>query len=125
MRKIFRPGRPYLAPLVAVLIVLALGVGTVIAATPTAADGTSAAITKMDLTTATKTFTVGALSNASDTVLCPVGRVVGGGFSQSAYDVHITDSRPQGFNAWRVWADNPGESDRLVTAYAVCMTTES
>ena len=54
-----------------------------------------------------------------------VGRVVGGGFSQSAYDVHITDSRPQGTNAWRVWADNPGESDRLVTAYAVCMTTES
>jgi len=105
--------------------VLALGAGTVYAAKPTAADGTSAAITKMDLTTATKTFTVGALSNASDTVLCPVGRVVGGGFSQSAYDVHITDSRPQGTNAWRVWADNPGESDRLVTAYAVCMTTES
>jgi hypothetical protein len=117
--------RPYLGPFMALLIVLALGAGTVYAAKPKAADGTSAGSTTIDLTTATKTFTVGALSNASDTVLCPVGRVVGGGFSQSAYDVHITDSRPQGTNAWRVWADNPGESDRLVTAYAVCMTTES
>ena len=116
---------PYLGPLVAVLIVLVLGAGTAFAATPTAAGGTSAGSTSIDLTTATKTFTVSALSNASDTVICPVGRVVGGGFSQSAYDVHITDSRPQGTNAWRVWADNPGESDRLVTAYAVCMTTES
>ena len=125
MRKFFRPGRPHLAPLMPVLIVLALGAGTVSAAKPTAAGGTSAAIATIDLTTATKTFTVSALTNASDTVICPVGRVVGGGFSQSAYDVHITDSRPQGTNAWRVWADNPGESDRLVTAYAVCMTTES
>jgi len=125
MRKFFRPGRPHLAPLMPVLIVLALGAGTVSAAKPTAAGGTSAGSTSIDLTTATKTFTVSALTNASDTVICPVGRVVGGGFSQSAYDVHITDSRPQGTNAWRVWADNPGESDRLVTAYAVCMTTES
>lgn len=117
--------RPYLGPLMALLIVLALGAGTVYAAKPKAGDGTSAGITKIDLTTATKTFTVGALTNTSDTVICPVGRVVGGGFSQSAYDVHITDSRPQGINAWRVWADNPGATDRLVTAYAVCMTTES
>ena len=40
-------------------------------------------------------------------------------------DVLITDSRPQGINAWRVWADNTGTTDRLVAAYAVCMTTES
>lgn len=117
--------RPYLGPLLALLVVLVVGASTVSAAKPKAADSTSAGITSIDLTTATKTFTVGALGNASDTVICPVGRVVGGGFSQSAYDVHITDSRPQGLNAWRVWADNTGESDRFVTAYAVCMTTES
>jgi len=108
----------------ALLIVLAVGAGTVWVATPRAGDGTSAGITRIGLTTATKTFTVGALTNASDTVICPTGRVVGGGFSQNAYDVHITDSRPQSVNAWRVWADNTGATDRLVTAYAVCMTTE-
>ena len=31
-------------------------------------------------------------------VICPVGRVVGGGFSESAYDVHTTDSRPSRLN---------------------------
>ena len=116
--------RPYLGPLTALVVVLAVGAGTAWAATPKAGDGTSAGITRIDLTTATKTFTVGALTNASDTVICPAGRVVGGGFSQHAYDVNITDSRPQGVNAWRVWADNTGATDRLVRAYAVCMTTE-
>jgi len=54
---------------------------------------------------------------------CPAGKVVGGGFSQTLYDMRITDSRPLGGDTWQVYATNLEATDRWITAYAICMTT--
>ena len=173
--------RPYVGPLAALLVVLAIGAGTVYAAIPNA-SGTyyaclvkdsgavrlidypkvktcpkgqrliswsqrgpagpqgqqgpqgpagTAGITKITLTTVPGDFTIpatdpqGGTPNSGATVVCPAGKVVGGGFSSdSSGNVIVTDSRPEG-NGWRIEAANIGGTyAQTVGTYAVCLTTD-
>ena len=57
-------------------------------------------------------------------VTCPAGKVVGGGFEQQAYDVIVTDSRPEGVNSWHVYAKNTVGNAQPVIVWAICMTTD-
>jgi len=54
---------------------------------------------------------------------CPTGtKLVGGGFSQAAYDVRIADSSPQG-NGWIVSAESDSTELRNIWGYAMCLAT--
>lgn len=67
-------------------------------------------------------FPVPAFGTASASADCGARRrVLGGGFSQTAFDVQITDSQPNAHhNAWVVYARNQAAVERRVTVYALC-----
>jgi len=56
-------------------------------------------------------------------VACPAGSIVtGGGWATSAdHSLRVYNSSQSG-NGWQVWADNSSGSDKLINAYAICLS---
>jgi len=84
-----------------------------------------AGITKMTLTRVTtepaKLIPPNDFTNT--TVDCPAGKVVGGGFN-AATDVTVFFSYAADADTWWVSGRNPSNQNRVLQAYAICMTTE-
>jgi hypothetical protein len=87
-----------------------------------AGGGTMIGIT---LTQATSIYTANGASGSrhSHLATCPAGKVTGGGWYQSAFNLTVTDSRPEGANAWKVWFTKTDAVDgNTMTVYAICLT---
>ena len=54
---------------------------------------------------------------------CPAGKVVGGGFN-AATDVNVFFSNAVDADTWWVGGRNPSNENKVLQAYAICMTTE-
>jgi hypothetical protein len=93
---------------------------------PGLADGVdNAGITEVFLTQIrTSLAIVGPVdSKHSHVATCPdSARVTGGGYYQSAFNLKVTDSRPEGSSAWKVWATKLDSNEATLTVYAICMS---
>ncbi len=92
---------------------------------PSAATANSAAISKVQIVTATGTNAPAAYTGsnvAAATVTCPTGLVVlGGGVRLSDQtDQSTNDSYPNGSNAWTADVFNSGPGTPTFTVYAIC-----
>jgi len=86
-------------------------------------SGKPTVVTGIQVSLVINNQTISAGVSSSVSAACPAGsKVIGGGFSQSAYDVRITDSRPSG-NSWVVYAESDASNARTIYGYATCMTT--
>lgn len=111
-------------------LLVGLGVGTTLATTrPTGSAGGPALVPPsasqlVDLTRHSTTLIEGVPgSRGSVEVACPVGVVIGGGFSHVSSGLRVTASRPDGIRAWQVsWAQTSTDDTALYT-YAICLTT--
>jgi hypothetical protein len=56
---------------------------------------------------------------------CPSGsKAIAGGFTQSSYDIRVTDSYRSGTNGWGVLGWNDGASAQDLYAFAICMSVQ-
>jgi hypothetical protein len=99
------------------------------AAGPAGAQGPAgpagtAGISKITLTQVSNNRAIPAFTSIIETLPCPAGKVIGGGYGQPGSVLTIADSRPEGVNAWTVEASNNTSTANSVTVYAICMTTE-
>jgi hypothetical protein len=109
------------------VLLLALLLGSALGPTIGSADvtGPPTPITLggVDLTRHTNVIVPGVEgSRGSLDVSCPLGTVIGGGFS-AGRNLRIVESRPHGIRSWRVSWMQTAADDTVAYAYAVCLTS--
>jgi hypothetical protein len=115
----FRGVGPMLAMLAVLL--LGIGVGNALASVGPSVAGGHSTRAAIDLTRHTNVIVPGVTgSRGSLDVSCPMGTVIGGGFS-AGRNLRIVESRPHGIRSWRVSWMQTSTDDTVAYAYAVCM----
>jgi hypothetical protein len=100
-------------------LLLVAGPLTMVSGAQTSSDKPAATGSRSSSAGTAVSVAPGAWGGAS--VACPAGRILsGGGASTSAFDIELTDTRPNG-NGWFVGGRNHGTTAQTITAWAVCL----
>jgi hypothetical protein len=87
----------------------------------------AAGITKIVLTQIATPLVIAGVADSkwSHVATCPgTARVTGGGYYQLDFNLKVTDSRPEGPSAWKVWATKLDPNQATLIVYAICMSTD-
>jgi hypothetical protein len=71
------------------------------------------------------TVSVAAGASGTPSATCPSGsKAIGGGFSQSGWDIKVTDSYRLGPGSWQALGWNQGSTAQDLAAYVICMSVQ-
>jgi hypothetical protein len=64
-------------------------------------------------------------TSGAPSATCPSGsKAIGGGFSQSGWDIRVTDSYGSGIAGWQVLGWNAGSTEQELAASVICMSVQ-